>query len=103
MKVVTLHEIFKQNALCLAKRLNTVVSATIDEPILYVVFGAHQNPLLLIELQKKCKCQYLILNSEHYSSDYFRNKYYLKLLPAAVLSELTINKCLSKKRSYEFL
>lgn len=80
MKVATLHEIFKQNAICLAKRLNTIITATIDEPILYIIFGAHQNPLLLIELQKKCKCQYLILNSEHYSSDYFRNKYYLKLL-----------------------
>ena len=80
LKVVTLHDIFKQNAMCLAKRLNTIVSTNIDEPILYIVLGAHQNPLLLLELQKKYKCQYLILNSEHYSSDVLRNKYYLKLL-----------------------
>jgi len=80
MKVVTLHDIFKQNALCLAKRLNTIIASNIDEPILYIVFGAHQNPLLLLELQKKCNCKYLILNSEHYSSDYFKNKYYLRLL-----------------------
>ena len=80
IKVVVLHEIFKDNAICLANRLGVGIADKIYEPIVYVVFGAHLNPMLLLQLQQRTNCSYVILNSEHNSSNVFNNKYYLQLL-----------------------
>ena len=80
MEVVSLNKIFSQNAYCLSQRLNTTIAKEINKPILYIVFGGHEKPHVLLESQKRCNCRYLILNSEHYSSMVFKNKYYLQLL-----------------------
>ena len=80
VKVVSFHKIFNQNAYCIAQRLNTEVVNEISKPILYILIGAHVIPHILIELKKKVNCKYLILNTEHYSSDVMRNKYYITLL-----------------------
>ena len=79
-EIVVLNNIFIENAICLSQRMNIPIAKKIDKKIVYIVYGGHSNPILLNTLQERLGCKYIILNSEHYSSSHFSNKYYLQLL-----------------------
>lgn len=80
MEIIVLSEIFIDNAKCLSERMGIPITRQIDKPIHYIVFGGHINPFFLIQLQERCKCKFIVLNSEHHNSTCFINKYYLQLL-----------------------
>lgn len=82
--MLILHPIFIENGNTLALRLGVPVasefSPTPDDT--YLIFGAHDHALMLIQQQEKSGCKYIILNSESPASNHLRNKYFIKLMKA---------------------
>lgn len=84
MKVYTFHNIFVENAIELAKHYNFTYTDNIDftDKDTYIIFGAHDNDYAYKMLLYKYKygTNYIIINSEQYSSKLFNSKYYQQLL-----------------------
>ena len=82
MQILIFHQIFLENAIIMSKILN-VPLANNFEPIdneIYIIFGAHEKPVELYEIQRTHKIKYIIFNTESHESTHFKNKYYIKLL-----------------------
>lgn len=83
LQILNFHPIFSENAICLANRYNIKLENDFipKEDNVYIVFGGHIKSPDLCNVQKKFKnIKFIIMNSENYKSDIFRNKFYLKLL-----------------------
>ena len=82
MYVISFNQIFSENAIILAKRLN-INFANEFKPVdndLVIIFGAHEQAITLALIQKNIKCKYIIIQSEQYESNVFDNKYYIEIL-----------------------
>ena len=74
--------IFSENAIILANKFNIklVIDFKPKARDIYIVFGAHDIALQLLEQQKKSDCVYIIMNSEQIGSVVFENKFYIQLM-----------------------
>ena len=89
VKIVCLHTLFNENALCLSNKYNIeyLVDFQPKENHFYIIFGGHERPveLLNIQLNQTFKFWYIILNSESQKSHLLRNKYYIELMKKNVV------------------
>ncbi len=74
--------IFSENAIILANKFNIKLVTDFKPKArdIYIVFGAHDIALQLLEQQKKSDCVYIIMNSEQIGSVVFENKFYIQLM-----------------------
>ena len=79
MEVACFHDIFKENAICLAEALGLEIATDIGDKK-YIVFGAHLKALELSQLPQRK--QFLILQTENHAAKAFNDKFYLRLLKA---------------------
>jgi hypothetical protein len=77
MEIACFHDIFKENAVCLAEALGLEIASDIGNKK-YIVFGAHLKALELS--QHPQHKQFLILQTENHASKAFNDKFYLRLL-----------------------
>ncbi len=79
--------IFIENALILSNKFNIPIQSDFNpkKGDIYIVFGSHEIVLNLLEAQYRYGCSYIIMNSEQIGSNYFHNKYYLRLLKENIL------------------
>jgi hypothetical protein len=84
MKVISLHDIFMENARELAKQYNFTYTEGIefDDNDTYIIFGAHlqTHSYKLLLYHYKYNTKYIIINSEQPSSQFFKDKYYITIL-----------------------
>jgi len=82
MKIIFLHEIFKELAFILSKNLNCEIVETLKPKINdeYLIIGAHNKTINLLDNKKKFNLTYHILQTEQLNNNIFNNKYYLELL-----------------------
>ena len=91
IKIICGHAIFNENALCMSNKfgwqLETDFAPKPND--LYIVFGAHEISHQLLQMQYKYNSSfgYVILNSEQEDSQFFKNKYYLKLMKSNVVCD----------------
>ena len=91
IKIICGHSIFNENALCMSNKfkwkLETDFAPKPND--LYIVFGAHEISHQLLQMQYKYNScfGYVILNSEQVDSQFFKNKYYLKLMKSNVVCD----------------
>lgn len=80
--IVCCHPIFAENAVCLSNKVDIPIINKIDpvEGDVYIIFGAHMMSEQFVELQKRVKVGYIILNSEPENNMYLKNKSYIHLL-----------------------
>ena len=74
--------IFSENAIILANKFNIKLVTDFKPKArdIYIVFGAHDIALQLLEAQKNSDCVYIIMNSEQIGSVVFENKFYIQLM-----------------------
>ena len=79
--------IFIENALILSNKFNIPIQQDFNpkKGDIYIVYGSHEIALNLLEAQYRYGCSYIIMNSEQIGSNYFHNKYYLRLLKENIL------------------
>ena len=65
--------IFHENAIILANKFNIKLATDFNPKAkaIYMVFGAHEIAIQLLEAQKKNDCVYIIMNSEQMGSVFF--------------------------------
>ena len=83
MKIIILHEIFKELGFILSNHFKCDIVKNInDEPhnSKFILLGGHEKSLLLCELQKTKNFNYVIFQSEQMKSRFLKDKYYLQLL-----------------------
>lgn len=91
IKIICGHSIFNENALCMSNKfkwkLETDFAPKPND--LYIVFGAHEISHQLLQMQYRYNScfGYVILNSEQVESQFFKNKYYLKLMKSNVVCD----------------
>lgn len=91
IKIICGHSIFNENALCMSNKfgwqLETDFAPKPND--LYIVFGAHEISHQLLQMQYRYNScfGYVILNSEQVDSQFFKNKYYLKLMKSNVVCD----------------
>ena len=82
--IITLNSLFNEPAICYANKLNLEIIKDFNpQPKdLYVIFGAHEKPIELLQKQKELNFSfgYIIMNSESQESNSLKNKYYLELM-----------------------
>ena len=86
--IINFHNIFSENAFCLAKRLGVDIINDFNPQAghTYIVFGAHEqaNQLLMIQ-QKNSNFKFIIINSEPPASQFLKNKYYISLMRSNIV------------------
>ena len=91
IKIICGHSIFNENALCMSNKFNWKLETDFaPKPNdLYIVFGAHELSHQLLQMQYRYNScfGYVILNSEQEDSQFFKNKYYLKLMKQNVVCD----------------
>ena len=91
IKIICGHAIFNENALCISNKFGwTLETDFAPKPNdLYIVFGAHEISHQLLQTQYRMNScfGYFILNSEQENSQFFKNKYYLKLMKQNVVCD----------------
>ena len=91
IKIICGHAIFNENALCMSNKFNWKLETDfLPQPNdLYIVFGAHEISHQLLQMQYRYNScfGYVILNSEQEDSQFFKNKYYLKLMKSNVVCD----------------
>ena len=91
IKIICGHAIFNENALCISNKFGwTLETDFAPKPNdLYIVFGAHEISHQLLQMQYRMNScfGYFILNSEQENSQFFKNKYYLKLMKQNVVCD----------------
>tara|TARA_R110000803_G_scaffold8624_1_gene27655 strand:- start:632 stop:1609 length:978 start_codon:yes stop_codon:yes gene_type:complete len=91
IKIICGHSIFNENALCMSNKFNWKLETDFaPKPNdLYIVFGAHEISHQLLQMQYRYNScfGYVILNSEQVDSQFFKNKYYLKLMKSNVVCD----------------
>ena len=82
--IITLNSLFNEPAICYANKLNLEIIKDFNpQPKdLYVIFGAHEKSIELLQKQKELNFSfgYIIMNSESQESNSLKNKYYLELM-----------------------
>jgi len=82
--VITLNSVFNEPAICYANKLNLEIIKDFNPKPkdLYIVFGANEKPLELLNKQIELNFSfgYILMNSESQKSHFIKNKYYLQLL-----------------------
>lgn len=93
MKVVSFHPIFNENARILSEHLEAEYLNTLEpvEDEIYLIYGAHEKSYELLQMQKKTKFKIIIMNSESYASNFFKNKYYLELMTNNIVLDYNNN------------
>jgi hypothetical protein len=91
IKIITAHPIFNENAVVMSQKYKWELEKDFDPKPndLYIVFGAHEisHQLLDAQYRNKSSFGYIILNSEQTNSQFFKNKYYLKLMKNNVVCD----------------
>jgi hypothetical protein len=91
IKIISCHSIFNENALVLSQKYEWKIEKDFDPKPndLYIVFGGHEmaHQLLEIQYRKNSSFGYIILNSEQIHSQFFKNKFYLKLMKQNVVCD----------------
>ncbi len=86
--IINFHNIFSENAFCLAKRLGVDIINDFNPQAghTYIVFGAHEqaSQLLMIQ-QKNSNFKFIIINSEPPASQFLKNKYYISLMRSNIV------------------
>ena len=74
--------IFSENAIILANKFNIKLVTDLNPKAkeIYIVYGAHEIAIQLLEAQKKNDCVYIIMNSEQMGSVFFEDKFSIKLM-----------------------
>jgi hypothetical protein len=82
MYVVSFHQIFNENAMILARRLEVpfIVELTPKTDDVIVIFGAHEKADTLYMIQQNYRISYIIIQTEQVESKQFDNKYYMELI-----------------------
>ena len=85
--ILNFHSIFSENASCLSIRLGIPIMQKFEpeDGHYYLIYGAQERILELLETQRTSKVKYIIMQTESPKSNHMRNKYYLKLLRDNVL------------------
>ena len=94
MKIISLHPIFNENAYMLSEQLETEYLNTFEpiEDEIYLIYGAHEKSYELLQMQKKTKFKIIVMNSESYESNFFKNKYFLELMKNNIVLDYNNNK-----------
>jgi len=83
IKIISAHAIFTENAIMLSQRFEVPIEKDFNPQRgdLYIVFGAHDIAPTLYQIQKNKNNEfgYIIMNSEQFDSQAWRNKYYINL------------------------
>ena len=91
IKVISGHSVFNENAVVLSQKNKWTLEKDFNPQAndLYIVFGAHElaHQLLEIQYRKNNSFGYVILNSEQIHSQFFKNKYYIKLMKNNVVCD----------------
>ena len=91
IKIISAHPIFNENAVVMSQKYKWELEKDFDPKPndLYIVFGAHEisHQLLDVQYRNKSSFGYIILNSEQTNSQFFKNKYYLKLMKTNVVCD----------------
>ena len=91
IKIITAHPIFNENAVVMSQKYKWTLEKDFDPKPndLYIVFGGHEisHQLLDVQYRNKSSFGYIILNSEQTNSQFFKNKYYLKLMKNNVVCD----------------
>jgi hypothetical protein len=89
IKIICGHSIFIENAIVISKKYGFTLETDFkpEKQDIYIVLGAHEISHFLIEIQERNNFNFgfIILNSEQPNSQFFKNKFYLKLLKANVV------------------
>ena len=89
MEIAVMNNIFLENAKCFATTHALPIATEINKAITYIIYGAHCNAFLLLQLKERCFCRYIVLNTENYKSICFKNKYYRTLLQTSQVLDYT--------------
>jgi hypothetical protein len=91
IKIISAHPIFNENAVVMSQKYKWELEKDFaPKPNdLYIVFGAHEisHQLLEVQYRNNSSFGYIILNSEQTNSQFFKNKYYLKLMKNNVVCD----------------
>lgn len=86
--IINFHNIFSENAFCLAKRLGVDIINDFNPQAghTYIVFGAHEQASQLLMIQQKhSNFKFIIINSEPPASQFLKNKYYISLMRSNIV------------------
>ena len=80
--VINSANIFSENAIVLANKFKTKLVTDFNPKAkdIYIVFGAYDIAIQLLEAQKNNGCVYIIMNSKQIGSAFFEDKLYLQLM-----------------------
>ena len=91
IKIISAHPIFNENAVVMSQKYKWELEKDFaPKPNdLYIVFGAHEisHQLLEVQYRNNSSFGFIILNSEQTNSQFFKNKYYLKLMKNNVVCD----------------
>lgn len=81
-KILNFHKIFIENTYILAEKLSLEIVNDFkpNNGETYYIFGSHLHPDRLAIIQETINVKYIILQTEQINSQFFLNKFYLKLL-----------------------
>lgn len=91
IKIISAHPIFNENAVVMSQKYKWTLEKDFDPKPndLYIVFGGHEisHQLLEVQYRNNSSFGFIILNSEQTNSQFFKNKYYLKLMKNNVVCD----------------